>query len=234
VTDRDRLGQVDTLLFDTIGTVVDDAGSIRRVTAAVLEREDLDELLQSWDERLDAAMQEIVGGTAAWRSHEALRRDALEQMREAGELPPLSAEATEALATVVRRLDPWPDSPAALAALRERFTVVALSNADLAELAELSRHANLAWHVVLSGELARSYKPDPAVYRMALESLQLDPARGMLVAAHPWDLRAAAELGLATAYIARPDAEAPASTDHFDVHVGDLGELSEHLRREGG
>ena len=66
----------------------------------------------------------------------------------------------------------------------------------------------------------------PAVYGMALESLQLEPAHGLLVAAHPWDLRAAAELGLATAYIARPDAEAPASTDTFDVYASEgLGEL---------
>jgi 2-haloacid dehalogenase len=234
MTSRDRLSQVDTLLLDTMGTVVDIAGSIRRVTAAVLQRErvpaaGLDELLRRWEHRLGSAMQDIVGGAAPWRSHEALRRDALEQMRKADELPPLSAAGMEALATVIRRLDPWPEAPTALAALRQRFTVVALSNADLAELAEMSRHASLAWHAVLSGQLARAYKPNLAVYRMALESLQLEPTRALLVAAHPWDLRAAAELGLATAYIARPDAEAPASTDTFDAYSTDLSALSELL-----
>jgi hypothetical protein len=48
-----------------------------------------------------------------------------------------------------------------------------------------------------------------------------------LVAADPWDLRAASNLGLATAYIARPDAEAPASTDSFEAYAGDLSELSD-------
>ena len=146
MTNRDRLRHVDTLLLDTMGTVVDIGGSVRRVTAAVLEREaapaaDLDDLLRRWDDRLDSAMQAIVVETAPWRGHEALRRDALDQMRDAAELPLLSAGGMEALATVIRRLDPWPDSPAALAALRQRFTVVALSNADLSELAEMSRHA---------------------------------------------------------------------------------------------
>ena len=234
MTNRDRLGQVDTLLFDTMGTVVDIAGSVRRAMAAVVQREaapvaSLDELVRRWEDRLSCAMQNIVEGTAPWRSHEALRRDALDQMRNADELPPLTAAGMEVLATVIRRLDPWSDSPTALAALRQRFTVVALSNADLAELAEMSRHAGLAWHAVLSGQSARSFKPNPAVYRMALESLQLEPARVLMIAAHPWDLRAAAELGLATAYIARPDAEAPASTDTFDAYASDLSELSELL-----
>lgn len=61
---------------------------------------------------------------------------------------------------------------------------------------------------------------------MALELLQLEPARGLLVAARPWDLRAAAELGLATAYIARPVAVAPASTDTFDAHASELTSCS--------
>jgi 2-haloacid dehalogenase len=238
MTNRDRLSQVDTLLLDTMGTVVDIAGSVRRATAAVLQREaspaaGLDELLRRWEGRLGSAMEDIVGGRAPWRSHEALRRDALDQMRDAGELPPLSAAGVEALATVIRRLDPWPDSSAGLGALRERFTVVALSNADLAELAAMSRHAGLAWHAVLSGEMARSYKPNPAVYQMALDSLRLEPARGLLVAAHPWDLRAGAELGLATAYIARPDAELPAPTDSFHAHANDLTDLSALLGDAG-
>jgi 2-haloacid dehalogenase len=238
MTNRARLNQVDTLLLDTMGTVVDIAGSVRRSTAAVLQREAVpaaavDELLRRCEERLGSAMQDIVAGRAPWRSHEVLRREALDQMRDAGELPPLSAAGVEALATVIRRLDPWPDAPAGLGALRERFTVVALSNADLAELAEMSRHAGLAWHAVLSGQMARSYKPDPAVYQMALESLRLEPARGLLVAAHPWDLRAGAELGLATAYIARPGAEPPAPTDTFDAHANDLTDLSTLLGDTG-
>ena len=149
-----------------MGTVVDIGGSVRRITAAVLKGEGapvtgLDELVRRWDDRLGSAMAAIVEGTASWRSHEALRRDALNQMRNADELPPLSAGGMEALATVIRRLDPWPDSPTALAALRQPFTVVALSNADLSELAEMSRHAGLAWHAVLSGQWARSYKLEP-------------------------------------------------------------------------
>ena len=129
-----------TLIFDVMGTVVDIEGSIAAQARAAtgLGDEELKPLLADWDARLQRAMDEIVAGRAEWRPHEQLRRDALPDG-----LP-------GALAGVVHRLDPWPDSPAALGRLRELRTVAALSNADLPELADLSAHGGLAWHAVLS------------------------------------------------------------------------------------
>jgi 2-haloacid dehalogenase len=57
--------------------------------------------------------------------------------------------------------------------------------------------------------MVHAYKPDPAVYRLALDRLALDPRRTLMVAAHPWDLRAAAAQGLRTAYIQRASEGAP-------------------------
>ena len=222
---------IDALVFDVIGTVVDVSGTLTRTMSAVLSGGDSEaaDAVRRWEGRIGENMQGIVAGAAPWRPHETLRREALEGMRRDGELPSLSDAEIETLATAVCRLDPWPDSAAALAALRDRFTIIALSNADPAELARLSRHGGLAWHAALSASYAKSYKPNPAVYRMVLEQLQLESARSLFVAAHPWDLRAAAEHGFATAYIARPDAEVPSPTDAFDIHVGDLGELAVRL-----
>jgi 2-haloacid dehalogenase len=210
---------VTTLIFDVMGTVVDIEGSIAAQARAAtgLGDEALEPLLADWDARLQQAMDEIVAGRAEWRPHEALRRAALPDG-----LP-------ESLAGVVHRLDPWPDSPEALARLRELRTVAALSNADLAELADLSQHAGLAWHAVLSASSVRSYKPAPAVYDMALEQLGVTPEQAMLVAAHPWDLRGAAARGYRTAYIARPGAVRPEADDEFDVHADDLHALAEQL-----
>jgi 2-haloacid dehalogenase len=93
----------------------------------------------------------------------------------------------------------------------------------------MSAAGGLAWHGVLSAELARAYKPDPAVYRMALELLGLDPRHTMMIAAHPWDLRAAAGHGLRTGYIARSGEGIPAPEDQFDVHATDLADLAAQL-----
>jgi 2-haloacid dehalogenase len=210
---------VTTLVFDVMGTVVDIDGSIAAQARAVTGRsdEELEPLLADWSGRLDRAMDDVINGRRAWSPHEQLRREALPDG-----LP-------DELAGVVHRLDPWPDSAAALARLRERWTVAALSNADVAELADLSAHGGLAWHAVLSASFVRSFKPDPAVYDMALDRLGVTPEETMLVAAHPWDLRAAAARGFRTAYIARPDAVAPAADDGFDVEAVDLHALADQL-----
>jgi 2-haloacid dehalogenase len=113
-----------------------------------------------------------------------------------------------------------------------RFTVVALSNGNLSMLTDLFAAAGLTWHCVLSGEMVQAYKPDPAVYRLALDRLALDPRRTLMVAAHPWDLRAAAAYGLRTAYIRRAGEGAPAPSDTFDLSVPDLAALAARLLTE--
>jgi 2-haloacid dehalogenase len=219
-----------TLLFDVLGTVVDEAGSIVAETSAALAAEGADPgrgpgLAQEWAHRTDALTAQLAAGEAPWRSNDALRRAALHEAA-AADLDGLALEVFDDLALVGHRLRPWPDSAAALHALAGTFTVVALSNADLAQLADMSAAGGLAWHCVLSAELARTCKPDPAVYRMALDLLDLDPRQTMMVAAHPWDLRAAAAHGMRTAYVSRPGEGIPAPDDSFDVTAADLADLA--------
>lgn len=90
---------------------------------------------------------------------------------------------------------------------------MALSNGNLSMLTDMFAAAGLTWHCVLSGELVRAYKPDPAVYQLALDRLALDPRRTLMVAAHPWDLRATATHGLRTASIERAGEGAPEPSD---------------------
>ena len=104
-------------------------------------------------------------------------------IREAG-LEPLPAPVLDTLAAACHRLRPWPEAPGALRTLGRSFTVVALSNGDVAELVDCSAAGGLAWHGVLSGQFARTFKPDPAAYRMALDLLAVAPGRAMLIAAH--------------------------------------------------
>jgi 2-haloacid dehalogenase len=87
---------------------------------------------------------------------------------------------------------------------------------------------------VLSAELVKAYKPDPAVYRLALDLLGLNPRQTMMVAAHPWDLRSAAEHGMCTAYITRPGEGIPAADDSFDVSAESLADLAELLAPGAG
>jgi 2-haloacid dehalogenase len=242
---------VATLIFDVLGTVVDEAGSVATETARALATAgagpaQADHVATEWARRVEALTGQVAAGEAPWRSNDALRRDALlEALRTAGPggLPPALAgdqaladhqALIDDLALVGHRLRPWPDSARGLHALAGRFTVVALSNASLAQLASISAAGGLGWHCVLSAELARAYKPHPSVYQMALDLLDLDPRHAMMIAAHPWDLRAAAGHGMRTGYVARPGEGTPAADDRFDVYATDLAHLAQQLMRGAG
>ena len=143
---------VDTLVFDVLGTVVDEAGSMRAELAAALDR-----------------------AGAPRRSADDLNAEALAGILAGG--PALPAATVPHLALAGHRLRAWPDTREALRRLAGRFTIVALSNGNLSMLTDLFAAAGLTWHCALSGELVHARKPDPAVYRLAVERLALDPPR---------------------------------------------------------
>ena len=225
---------VDILLFDVLGTVVDEAGSMRAELATALDQAGVGQgqteaLAAAWAARF-AALLALIREGAPWQSTDELNARALADVLRDG--PPLPEATVRHLALAGHRLRPWPDAVAALRRLAQRFTTVALSNGNLSMLTDLFAGAGLTWHGVLSGEMVRAYKPDPAVYRLALDRLALDPRRTLMVAAHPWDLRAAAAHGMRTAYIQRAGEGEPESSDRFDLTVRDLAALAAHLLTE--
>lgn len=216
-----------------MGTVVDDNGGVRRASVEVLTRRgDAEEtalgVAAGTGERLVRLLADVSEGRRAWAPHRELRRLAVRDAVAAAGLDPLEPADEDRLSGVVSRFDPWPDSPAALARLREEHLVVALTNADPDELAGFSLHAGLAWHLALSTRPSRTFKPDPRAYAVAVEALELEAAEIMMVAAHAWDLRAAAEVGMRSCYVQRPDQEPPPAGE-FDLVVDDLHGLADAL-----
>jgi 2-haloacid dehalogenase len=229
-------------VFDVLGTVVDEAGSMRADLTAALNdahagqqaatldqagaAQQAEALAAAWARRFDALVSAIREG-APWRSTDDLNAEALADVLRDG--PQLPKATVRQLGLAGHRLRPWPDAQAALARLAGRFTIVALSNGNLSMLTDLFAAGGLTWHCVLSGELVHAYKPDAAVYELAIDKLALDPRRTLMVAAHPWDLRAAAAHRLRTAYIERAGEGAPAASDAFDLSVPDLAALATQL-----
>ncbi|WP_233459965.1 hypothetical protein [Microbacterium resistens] len=77
----------------------------------------------------------------------------------------------------------------------------------------------------LSAEDVRVYKPNAEIYRLALATASPGSAPPYMVAAHVWDLCAAASTGLRTAYVPHLGGEPPAPEDAFDL----LADSLEHL-----
>jgi 2-haloacid dehalogenase len=225
--------QVDALVFDVIGTLVDEdatwAAAADRLAAESGVGDPAD-LRSRWAERLERSMDAVVDGSAPWRPHRELVTDAA---REA--IAGAGGDPTPAALALVSSLDgdyrAWADVAAATAALRRDRLVAAVSNGDLDALARLANANTISWDIALSTSAVHTFKPAPAAYGYAIDALRLDPARTLFVAAHPWDLRAAAEHGFRTAYVARPGAERPSEHDRFDLAVDDLSALTVLLDR---
>jgi 2-haloacid dehalogenase len=228
------MGAIETLVFDVLGTVVDETASIALEVAASMADAGLDprrgsQLALEWSRRLDLLIGQVVAREEPWKSNDDLRAVALVDALEVMEIHGLSRARLDDLALVGHRLKPWPDAAQALEHLRDSFTVVALSNADLAQLVDMFGVGRLAWHGVLSAESVKTYKPDPAVYRHALDALGREARRTLMVAAHPWDLRAASVQGMRTAFVSRPGEGVLAPYDRFDLYAESLADLAEQL-----
>ncbi|WP_097971414.1 haloacid dehalogenase type II [Streptomyces sp. gb14] len=229
---------IDAVVFDVLGTLVDEPAGLRAGIGALtpspaLNSPGTERLLLLWQRHIEREQRRVVDGDRPYLPSDALDREAAEVVaRAAGaEVPGAVAapDAVESLARAARRLPPWPDTVAGLARLAGHFPLIGLSNASRTALLELNAHAGLRWHQALSAEDARTYKPDPAVYRLAVTVAGLPPERLLMVAAHAWDLRGAQALGLRTAYVARPVGDPPTASDRFDLYAEDLADLAGQL-----
>jgi 2-haloacid dehalogenase len=158
----------------------------------------------AWRGAYRPSMDRVARGESPWSKLDALHRRSLDELLPRFGLGALSEPDRAHLNLVWHRLQPWPDSVAGLARLRNRYTIATLSNGNMSLLADMAKKAALPWDCVLSAELMRAYKPNRLVYQTAAELLSLPTSRVMMVAAHVDDLRAARSAGMATGFVSRP------------------------------
>lgn len=221
---------IKVVVFDILGTLLDEPSGIRagiRDHAPTAAEPDLDRLQTLWQSHIKREQQRILDGDRPWAPSDALDHEAAELV--AAAVDNTDPAAIAKLSRAGQRLSPWPDSTAGLARLAERFPLIGLSNASRTALLGLNAHAGLRWHQALSAEDAKTYKPAPAAYRLAVTAAAAPPERLLMVAAHAWDLRGAQTVGLRTAYVARPAEDPPAPSDRFDLYAEDLADLADQL-----
>lgn len=233
---------VEAVVFDTFGTVVDWRGSIaREIDALAAEKGwrdvDGDTFARAWRRRYQPAMKRVREGERGWTSLDVLHRENLDDvLADFGLGDALRDDEKDALNLAWHRLEPWPDAVPGLARLKRRYIIGTFSNGGLKLLTRLAKRGGLPWDVITNSDLFRAYKPDPATY-LGVKDLLGDGVDGrvMLAAAHNGDLAAARRHGLATAFIARPYEYGPDQERDFepeqdwDVVVASIEELAERM-----
>ncbi|OBA70174.1 haloacid dehalogenase, type II [Mycobacterium sp. 1554424.7] len=228
---------VKALLFDVQGTATDFHSTVcdeaARISAGRHPGVDWADVVRRWRAGYFAALEGSQG--SGWVSVYSVYRRALDTVLDGGGIAGFSDAERDELTLAWQRLRPWPDVVPGLTRLKRGFTLATLSNADVSAVVNISKRAGLPWDAIFAAEMAGVFKPDPAIYRMAATYLGLPPAEIMMVASHKYDIRAAAGLGFATAFVARPLEFGPggdvdvAYSDEFDVNAADFLDLAAQL-----
>jgi 2-haloacid dehalogenase len=226
------------LLFDVFGTLVDWRSSISRDAREILSPLGIstqwEAFADAWRAAYQPALEEIRSGREPFRLLDEIHRQNLEKVVQDAGLGPLEEGTLKALNLAWHRLDAWSDVHEGLTRLHRRYRLAPCSNGNLSLVSDLSRHNGWTWDGILGAEIARDYKPKPSVYLASAAALGSRPESTLMVAAHPVDLRAAAELGMRTAFIARPLEHGTGKPEsivgmHFDWTVDSLTELADRL-----
>ena len=215
------------LAFDVFGTVVDWRSGVMAHLAAIAAEHDVPvdtaAFADAWRKRYQPFLDRVRLGETPWQRLDDLHRAALLEVVDefAIHLPEADLER---LVFAWHHLPPWPDAVGGLTRLRSRFVLATLSNGGVALLVDLNRAAGLPFDCILSSELVKSYKPDPPIYGLVPDLLAIRPQQAMLVAAHAYDLAAAAEQGMRTAFVRRPQEWGTGKTQDPDFKVDILAD----------
>ena len=239
-TPAGELAQVQVLVFDVFGTVVDWRSSViaegQKVGRAKGLTIDWPAFADGWRQGYAPSMNRVRTGELPWTRLDTLHRMTLDSLLTRFQIEGWSQAEKADFNRIWHRLRPWPDSVDGLRRLRRRFVIAPLSNGNLALLTNMAKHAGLPWDCILSTELVKHYKPDPETYLMVPEFFDLPPANVMMVAAHVGDLEAAQKQGLRTAYVHRPLEYGPdrattaPATGKFDLTAKDFRDLAAQLQ----
>jgi 2-haloacid dehalogenase len=203
------MSDIEALTFDTGGTILDwhagisaklaEIGQVRGVEA------DWAAITNTYRAR---SLREMTAGDDAFRPDfnidDVHRRQIEAVAREQG----LSAFADadfDAVRDAWHALPCWPDVPGGVARLRGEFLAAALTILSTRLIIDSCKPAGIVWDAVISCEMIGAYKPRTATYLRAAQWLQVLPSKCLMVAAHEFDLAAAARAGFKTAFVRRPD-----------------------------
>jgi 2-haloacid dehalogenase len=127
------------------------------------------------------------------------------------------------------RLRPFPEVPAALDRLRERYRLVVLSNGDPDMLEGAKQYHGVAFERVISVATANSFKPHVATYTKAAEISGVRMDEVLFIANHAFDCIGAKAAGMRTAFIDRRRRPFGATPHQPDLLVPSMAALADML-----
>jgi 2-haloacid dehalogenase len=202
------VNNVKALFFDVFGTLVDWRTGVARDAELILKPLGYSinwiAFADAWRDQYQPGLEEVRSGRIPYTKLDVLHRRMLQKILPQFGLEKLEDAELDRLTLAWHHLDAWQDVRGGLDRLRRRFLIAPVSNGNIALMTDLARRNDFRWDAILGADIARDYKTKAAVYLAAVDAFNLKPHECMMCAAHSADLKAAADNGLRTAFIARP------------------------------
>lgn len=223
------LSGIKALTFDTGGTVLDwHKGFVKALKAAANKHGVTD---KNWDELANKLRVKSMAKCAAqgksantFKQLHALKtfddahREALEELLPEMGLTMLSEDERRAIwFDAFHSLECWPDFPAVLPKLREKFLCCSFTLLSYRLIMDTAKANGLSWDAVFSCEGIGKYKILPESYLTVAKFLQLEPSEIMMVATHNFDLNGARACGFRSAFVVRKDEWGPTGPPATDI-----------------
>lgn len=227
-----EFNQFEVVSFDCYGTLIDWESGILSALKQLLSNREIDfsddgilELFAEFESKLENPNHPYI------RYREILQ-EIVKKLGQEFDFAPTETEIN-CLVDSVKNWEPFPDTVAALEALKQKYKLAVISNIDDDLFAGTAKRLKVELDWLITAEQVRSYKPSTRNFEIALETMGISADKLLHVAQSIYhDIVPAASMGISTVWVNRrhdktgSGATMPASGKP-DLEVPDLKTLVE-------
>jgi len=227
--------QFEVLSFDCYGTLIDWESGILTAIKTILSNHNITQENASvniGDEQLLEifAQRESALEAKEYLTYREILKVVVQDFGERLNFMP-TEEELNSLAESIQNWQPFPDTVAALKALKKRYKLTIISNIDDDLFAHTAKKLEIDFDWIITAQQVKSYKPSLQNFETAIERMGISPDKLLHVAQSVYhDIVPANSLGLSTVWVNRRQNQAGsgatvAASGKPDLEVPDLKTL---------
>jgi len=195
--------QFEFVSFDCYGTLIDWESGILPVLRLLLSSRKIDlsddatlELFAEFESEFEKSEHDYI-------KYREILQKIVQQFGKRFNFEPTETEL-KCLVESIKNWQPFPDTVAALAALKEKYKLAVISNIDDDLFADTATHLKVELDWLITAEQVRSYKPSTRNFEIALATMGIAPEKLLHVAQSVYhDIVPAASMGISTVWVNR-------------------------------
>ena len=195
--------QFEVVSFDCYGTLIDWERGILPALKQLLSNREIDfsddgtlELFAEFESELEKDENDYI-------EYRKILQEIVKKFGQRFNFQPTETEINS-LVDSLKNWQPFPDTVAALSALKQKYKLAVISNIDDDLFAGTAKHLKVEFDWLITAEKVRSYKPSTRNFEIALETMGIPPEKLLHVAQSVYhDIVPATSMGISTVWVNR-------------------------------